>query len=124
MTYKSKAALSGMITKVSFFGLLILYTVRFLWLAPSSGEHPWVIWLVHILPLIGFTPYIVKGVPRPHAWLCFVLTLYFLGAVLSAIQPQIAVYGFIEVLLIITLFSAAMMFARWQSRWLREQLES
>ena len=49
------------------------------------------------------------------------LLLYFLGSVLTAIQPHLAVYGVIEVLLISILFTAAMMFTRWQSRWLREQ---
>lgn len=121
MTLHSKAKISGLITQLSFFGLLGFYTLRFLWLAPASSANPWVIWLVYLFPLIGFTPAVIKGTPRPHAWLCFVLLLYFLGAVVTATQPHLAVVGWVESLLLVVLFTAAMMFARWQSQWLRAQ---
>lgn len=119
MTLESKARLSGQITRLSFIGLLLFYTARFLWLAPASTANPWVIWLVYLIPLIGFTPSVLSGKPRPHAWLCFVLLLYFLGAVVTATQPNLALYGWIEVLLLVILFNGAMLFARWQSQWLR-----
>lgn len=119
MTLESKARLSGLITRLSFIGLLLFYTARFLWLAPASTANPWVIWLVYLVPLIGFTPSVLSGKPRPHAWLCFVLLIYFLGAVVTATQPNLALYGWIEVLLLVILFNGAMLFARWQSQWLR-----
>ena len=119
MTLESKARLSGQITRLSFIGLLLFYTARFLWLAPASSANPWVIWLVYLIPLIGFTPSVLSGKPRPHAWLCFVLLIYFLGAVVTATQPNLALYGWIEVLLLVILFNGAMLFARWQSQWLR-----
>lgn len=119
MTLESKARLSGQITRLSFIGLLLFYTARFLWLAPASSANPWVIWLVYLIPLIGFTPAVLSGKPRPHAWLCFVLLIYFLGAVVTATQPNLALYGWIEVLLLVILFNGAMLFARWQSQWLR-----
>ncbi len=119
MTIQQKAALTGRLTKACFFGLLALYTLRFMILAPASSEHPWVIWLLYTLPLLGFAPAVLKGTPRPHAWLCFVLLLYFTGAVLTAIQPKLAIYGWIECGLIATLFTSAMMFARWQSQSLK-----
>jgi uncharacterized membrane protein len=119
VTLESKARLSGQITRLSFIGLLLFYTARFLWLAPASSANPWVIWLVYLIPLIGFTPSVLSGKPRPHAWLCFVLLIYFLGAVVTATQPNLAPYGWIEVLLLVILFNGAMLFARWQSQWLR-----
>jgi uncharacterized membrane protein len=119
VTLESKARLSGQITRLSFIGLLLFYTARFLWLAPASSANPWVIWLVYLIPLIGFTPSVLSGKPRPHAWLCFVLLIYFLGAVVTATQPNLALYGWIEVLLLVILFNGAMLFARWQSQWLR-----
>ena len=121
MSIAAKAKLSGVITKITFAALIIFYAIRFLWLAPSASDHPWVIWLIYTLPLIGFAPAVFRGTPRPHAWLCFVLLLYFLGAVVTAIQPHLAIFGWIESLLLMTLFTAAMLFARWQSRFLREQ---
>jgi uncharacterized membrane protein len=119
VTLESKARLSGQITRLSFIGLLLFYTARFLWLAPASSANPWVIWLVYLIPLIGFTPSVLSGKPRPHAWLCFVLLIYFLGAVVTATQPNLALYGWLEVLLLVILFNGAMLFARWQSQWLR-----
>jgi len=119
VTLESKARLSGQITRLSFIGLLLFYTARFQWLAPASSANPWVIWLVYLIPLIGFTPSVLSGKPRPHAWLCFVLLIYFLGAVVTATQPNLALYGWIEVLLLVILFNGAMLFARWQSQWLR-----
>jgi len=108
-----------MITRITFIALLVFYTLRFNWWAPASSDHPWVIWLIYMLPLIGFTPAVLRGKARPHAWLCFVLLIYFLGAVLTAIQPKLAMLGWIESLLLVVLFSSAMLFARWQSQWLR-----
>lgn len=124
MTLEAKARISGQITRISFVLLLIFYTARFLWLAPASTGNFWVIWLVYLLPLIGFTPSVLSGKPRPHAWLCFVLLIYFLGAVVTATQPHLALYGWIEVLLLVTLFNGAMLFARWQSQWNRALAET
>ena len=119
MTLESKAKATGVITRLSFLLLLLFYTLRFLWLAPASSANPWVIWLIYLLPLIGFTPAVLSGKPRPHAWLCFVLLVYFLGAVITATQPNLALLGWIEVILLVTLFNSAMLFARWKSQWLR-----
>lgn len=119
MTLESKAKTTGLITRLSFLLLLLFYTLRFLWLAPASSANPWVIWLIYLLPLIGFTPAVLSGKPRPHAWLCFVLLVYFLGAVITATQPNLALFGWIEVILLVTLFNSAMLFARWKSQWLR-----
>jgi len=119
VTLESKAKTTGLITRLSFLLLLLFYTLRFLWLAPASSANPWVIWLIYLLPLIGFTPAVLSGKPRPHAWLCFVLLVYFLGAVITATQPNLALFGWIEVILLVTLFNSAMLFARWKSQWLR-----
>ena len=119
MTLESKAKATGVITRLSFLLLLLFYSLRFLWLAPASSANPWVIWLIYLLPLIGFTPAVLSGKPRPHAWLCFVLLVYFLGAVITATQPNLALLGWIEVILLVTLFNSAMLFARWKSQWLR-----
>jgi len=119
VTLESKAKTTGLITRLSFLLLILFYTLRFLWLAPASSANPWVIWLIYLLPLIGFTPAVLSGKPRPHAWLCFVLLVYFLGAVITATQPNLALFGWIEVILLVTLFNSAMLFARWKSQWLR-----
>lgn len=111
-----KTRISRMLVLTSFFGLLLLFTLWYLWLAPSQGDNPWVIWLVHLLPLAAFTPVVLKGSPRGHAWLCFVLLLYFLEAVIAALIPPTRWLGMVDCVLLITLFNGAMLYARWRSQ--------
>ncbi|KAA0875797.1 DUF2069 domain-containing protein [Nitrincola tapanii] len=116
MTLAQKAKLSLRITQVTYAALLLLFTLWYLWLAPAKSEHPWVIWLVHLLPLLGFLRVVIKGDARGHAWLCFLLLFYFLGAVLASLMPLTRWLGLIESGLLMLLFTSAMMFARWQSQ--------
>lgn len=115
-TLSLKTRISRALVLLSFFGLLLLFSLWYLWLAPSQGDHPWVIWLVHLIPLAAFTPVVIRGTPRGHAWLCFVLLLYFLEAVIAALVPPIRWLGIIDCVLLVTLFSAAMLYARWRSQ--------
>lgn len=116
MTLARKAALSRAITRISYIALLLLFTLWYLLIAPAATANPWVIWLVHLLPLLGFAPVIISGNPRGHAWLCFVLLFYFLGAVLATLMPPTRWLGLAESLLLCVLFTSAMMYARWQSQ--------
>ena len=116
MTLNSKARASRGVTLASYTGLLILFTLWYLLIAPAKSEHPWVIWLIHIVPLLAFLPVVWRGYPRGHAWLCFVLLLYFMEAVLAAFNPMTRWLGLVESALLVTLFTGAMMFARWQSK--------
>jgi uncharacterized membrane protein len=113
----AKTRISRALVLLSYFGLLLLFTLWYLWLAPSQGDNPWVIWLVHLLPLLAFAPVVIKAKPRGHAWLCFVLLLYFLEAVIAAlIPPPTRWLGLIDCTLLVTLFTSAMLYARWRSQ--------
>lgn len=116
MTLAQKARFSRIITLISYTALLLLLTAWYLFIAPAKGDNPWVIWLVHFLPLIAFIRVIVRGDARGHAWLCFLLLFYFLGAVLATLMPPTRWLGLAESILLCTLFTGAMMFARWQSQ--------
>lgn len=124
MTLSCKTRFSRVLTLASYFGLLLLFTAWYLIIAPANADRPWVIWLIHLLPLLAFAPAVVKGNPRGHAWLCFVLLLYFMEAVLAALTPAHLVLGLIECALTAILFTSAMMFARWQSRLSKQQPSS
>ncbi|GAA0786538.1 DUF2069 domain-containing protein [Marinobacterium sediminicola] len=118
----AKTHLSRALVLFSYFGLLLLFSLWYLWLAPSQGDNPWVIWLVHLLPLLAFAPVVIKGKPRGHAWLCFVLLLYFLEAVIAAMLPPPTRWlGLIDCALLVTLFTSAMLYARWRSQLDRAQ---
>ncbi|PSL13451.1 putative membrane protein [Marinobacterium halophilum] len=117
-----KTRISRALVLLSYFGLLILFSLWYLWLVPSQGDNPWVIWLIHFLPLAAFAPAVVKGNPRGHAWLCFVLLLYFLEAVIAAlIPPPTRWLGLADCALLVTLFTSAMLYARWRSQLDRAQ---
>lgn len=118
---ETKTRISRALVLASYFGLLLLFTLWYLWLAPASSDNPWVVWLVHFLPLAAFAPVVVKGAPRGHAWLCFVLLLYFLEAVIAALVPTTRWLGLIDCALLVTLFTSAMLFARWRSQLTRAQ---
>lgn len=124
MTLERKAFLSGLITQLSYFGLILFYIFWFTVVVPGSVDRPWAIWIfgaVYVAPLLGFAPAVIKHTPRPHAWLCFLLLVYFVLAVLTAIKPHLALLGLVESLLIAVLFTAAMMHTRWQSQYLRQK---
>lgn len=115
--YRSKSRLARFITLGCYALLIAWFTLWHLVLIPPPTANPWVIWLIHLFPLLAFAHVVIKGNPRGHAWFCFVLLLMFIQAVLAASNPNTLIYGLGYSLLVSTLFCSAMMFARWQSRY-------
>lgn len=114
---RKKARITRVITITSYIGLMLLFTLWYMLIHPLEVGKPWVIWALHVLPLACFLPAIKSGNPRSHAWLCFVLLLYFIEAILATTTSvETRVFGAIYTLLTATLFSAAMMYARWGSQ--------
>lgn len=115
--YRSKSRLGRIICVSSYIGLLLWFTLWHLFLIPAPTANPWVIWLIHMAPLLAFLHVIISGSPRGHAWLCFVLLLPFIQAVLAASNPNTVVYGLGYSLLVSILFTSAMMYTRWRARY-------
>ncbi|WP_372737886.1 DUF2069 domain-containing protein [Neptunomonas sp.] len=114
---RKKARITRVITLASYIGLMLLFTLWYMVIHPLEVGKPWVIWALHVLPLACFIPALKSGNPRGHAWLCFVLLLYFIEAVLATTTSvETRIFGAIYTLLTATLFTAAMMYARWGSR--------
>ena len=109
-------AISRAATLFSYFGLILFLTAWYLLIAPPPTANPYVIWLLQTLPLMLFFPVILKKYLRGHIWLCFVLCVYFMHAVVIAMSNHNSLLGLIESLLVAALFIAAMMFARWKSK--------
>ncbi len=108
------------LTIFCYFSLLISFTAWYLFIHPVDTANPWVIWLLHFLPVAAFLKVIQQGNPRGHAWLCFLLILYFNEAVLAATTvPYSMWYGTINTFLITVLFTSAMMYARWAGQYFR-----
>ncbi|MEH6577846.1 MAG: DUF2069 domain-containing protein [Amphritea sp.] len=109
-------AISRAATLLSYFGLILFLTAWYLLIAPPPTANPYIIWLVQTLPLMLFFPVIMKQNLRGHIWLCFVLCVYFMHSVVTAMSNHNSLLGLIEALFVASLFIAAMMFARWKSK--------
>lgn len=116
MTLARKTWLAHRLLQISYAALLLWLSLWYLLILPARTDNPWVIWLIHVLPLSAFVKVVWQGKPRGCAWLCFVLLLYFTGAVLAAASPLTRWLGVVECVLIVLLFSSAMLFARWKSQ--------
>ncbi len=105
-----KATLSLMAV---YLVVLTIYIFNLQW----SGllEHfAWLRWTLNCLPIVLFVPAIIKRNARSAIWLCFILLVYFMNAVVDCFADQTRWIALIEVLVVTLLFCAAMMFARWQ----------
>ncbi|WP_261844740.1 DUF2069 domain-containing protein [Aliamphritea ceti] len=104
-------------TLLSYFGLILFLTAWYLIISPPPTANPYIIWAFQVIPLALFYPVIMKRNLRGHIWLCFFVSIYFMHAVQIAMSsgPN-SLLGLIETLLVASLFTAAMMFTRWQSK--------
>lgn len=114
-----KLKVGRFLTLTSYFGLLAWLALGLVWFPLPEASRWWVILLVLWLPLLAFMPVILTKSPKGHAWLCFVVLVYFLQGSTTFIQPGKTLFGLVQALLALTLFGAAMMYGRWQAIYLR-----
>jgi uncharacterized membrane protein len=114
--FSEKAQLAFNGSRILFISLLLSITLWTLWLEPSPTANPWVIWLLQITPLALFIPGILKGKPRSHVWLCFVLLVYFCGSVMWSMAPMHRTMGITQGILEVGVFSCSMMYIRWNGK--------
>ena len=99
----------------SYFGLLGLFIADSLLLIVIKGAPftvALVFWLVKSLPLMLFWPALRVDNLRGHAWLSFVILLYFAHAVITAFVPGELLYGLVYSGLCTALFIALLMYIR------------
>ncbi|WP_210397840.1 DUF2069 domain-containing protein [Motiliproteus sediminis] len=113
-----KVRITGLVTRASLLGLMGLIGLWMLWLVPPGQANPVTIVAIHLIPLALFVPAVLRGRPRPHAWLCFVIIIYFCEGVIygGSSNPQVQLLGILQSLLTMVLFTSAMLFARWRSQ--------
>ena len=117
---KPRLAISRAISLLSFFALALLLLVWTLVFADLHGARPWVILSIELLPLALLAPGLLMGNARAHAWMCFLVNLYFIKGVLAAFDPARSLLGWAETLLSLTLFCAALMYTRWRFQYDRK----
>jgi uncharacterized membrane protein len=110
---KPRMAISRAISLTSFLALAALLLVWNLMFADIPGKLLWVILAFQLAPLLLLAPGLILGNARAHAWTCFVVNLYFIQGVLAAFDPSKALFGWVQALLSVSLFCAALMYTRW-----------
>ena len=110
---KPRMAVSRAISLTSFLALTVLLLVWNLMFADIPGKLLWVILVFQLAPLLLLAPGLILGNARAHAWTCFVVNLYFIQGVLAAFDPSKALFGWVQALLSVSLFCAALMYTRW-----------
>jgi uncharacterized membrane protein len=108
----------------TYFGLIGLFTGDALVTLFSGAPLTVVIflWLFRVLPLLIFLPGLRSGNLRVHAWLCFVVLLYFIHAVTTAFVPGSMLYGIVSSLLCTALFVALVVYIRMARKHLGQTL--
>ncbi|MFA7892293.1 DUF2069 domain-containing protein [Pseudomonas putida] len=100
-------------------GLIALLVVNNLWFANLHGARVSVILAIELLPLLLVLPGMFSASARAHAWACFVVNIYFIKGVVAAFDPARALLGWLELLLSLGLFAAALLYVRWKFQYQR-----
>ncbi len=99
--------LSIRLTYASYMALLVLFTVVTMVVPPEGKSPNWAVWLVLVAPLLIFFNGVRKRNKRTLAYLCFAILLYFVIAVNNAFSPVARVFDYLEVALIVLMFTSA-----------------
>ena len=103
---------SRQLIALTFGGLLLLLLCNSVAMTTQVGITTAVIWIIQTVPLLLFVPGLIKQHLRTHAWLCFVIQIYFIQAVLLAFDSQRMWIGLGECVFSIGLFLALLSYIR------------
>jgi len=117
---KPRVKISRAVSLISFAALAVLLLVWNLAFADLHGARAWVVVSIQLIPLLLVAPGMLTGSPRAHAWLCFIVNLYFIQGVLAAINPARMVFGWLEAIISLVLFVAALLYTRWAYQYARK----
>ncbi|MFZ5723911.1 MAG: DUF2069 domain-containing protein [Pseudomonadota bacterium] len=111
-----RAALAFRIALAVTLAEILLVALVNLRSAPADAPlYAGLLWIaLKCAPLALVVPGLLRGRARAAIWLCFLLCVYFLTAVLAALDlPPRRWLGLLEVGLVATGFTAALLAARW-----------
>lgn len=95
--------------------LLLIATLIWFFLTGSAVEqaNPWLILAIKTVPLLIFIPGLIKGADRTHAWLCFVVLVYFTLGILELFSLTNKLEGALITLFSTMLFISSTLYIRW-----------
>ena len=116
----SKADTARTVCLVSCALLVFLYAIKTMVLWPKSFDTRLIIFVLQALPFLVLLTGLLQRRWRTYAWLCFIVLLYFMRAVLALFSPERQPIDWLVLLAVVSVFMAAMMFIRWR----RVEIES
>lgn len=113
------------LTLTSYFGLLILLSLWFVWLAPSKTIPTSLVILFAIGPLMFPLRGLLHGKPYTYAWSSFLILMYFIHGVIEAYaDPQVRLLAFIEIILSCMFYIGAILYPRYLSKEIESKTEA
>lgn len=105
------------LTLTSYFSLLILLSLWFIWLAPSKTIPTSLVILFGIGPLMFPLRGLLHGKPYTYAWSSFLILIYFIHGVMEAYaEPQVRFLASIEIILSCMFYIGAILYPRYRSK--------
>ncbi len=95
------------------WGSLILFLLVLL-LNGLQSTLSWKLMIFTFIPLLILLPGLYVERYKTISMLCFVTLLYFIVTVNNLFSPDANVFDWVELVLLVVMFSAAMMFSRWK----------
>lgn len=95
------------------WGSLILFLLVLL-LNGLQSTLSWKLMIFTFIPLLILLPGLYVERYKTISMLCFVTLLYFIVTVNNLFSPNANVFDWVELVLLVVMFSAAMMFSRWK----------
>ncbi|MBC2657282.1 DUF2069 domain-containing protein [Pseudomonas sp. MSSRFD41] len=111
---KPRVRVARVLSLVCFFALVALLCIYYLLVADLHGARPWVILLIELMPLLLMAPGMLSGSARGHSWMCFVVNLYFIKGALAAYDPNRHLFGLLEMLASLAVFTSSLLYVRWR----------
>ena len=117
--------LARLATLTAYFGLLLLLTLWFTVLAPSSHLPVVVMLMMFVGPLLFPLRGLLHGKPYTHAWTSMLTLLYFTHGVIEAWSNATErTYAMLEIICSVLLFLGSMLYARYRARELKAARDS
>lgn len=110
------AELARRISVAALVTLMAVLSIELFGIARLALQTRAFLWVIWIGPLLVFLPGLLRGSWKTHLWLCFVVMVYFTVTVSELFDPQPSLADWLELLLIVVIFVASMLFARWKQR--------
>jgi uncharacterized membrane protein len=111
----NNASLARITLTISRYGLLLLLLIYIVQTAAITPLN-WTMLAIGTLPIIFLLRPVWRGEPMTHAWLCFILLMYFLVAVQNMFSSNRDLFDVLRLVLIVVVFLSSMMYVRWGSR--------